>query len=81
MPHLRSQASRVSDWGVFMLQFMRLGIHGWLGVNEGKHGTCVAVNALPTMLASPLSTKTLHEALLLDKSFKDNVKIFEAESY
>ena len=78
VPRLRSHASTVSDMS--LLQFMRLGIHGWLGVNEGKHGTCVAVNALPTMLASPLST-TLQEAMLLDKSFRDNVIIFEAESY
>ena len=77
MPRLRSHPG--SD--MFQFQFMRLGIHGWLGVNEGKHRTCVAVkNVMPTMLTLPLST-TLQDAMLLDKSFRDNVIIFDAESY
>ena len=45
----RLKAHPFSDY----VQFMRLGIHGWLGVNEGKRGTCVAVNANPVMLPSP----------------------------
>ena len=67
MPRLK--AHPFSDF----LQFMRLGIRRLLGVNEGKHGTCVAVNANPAML--PPST-TLLKVMLQDKSFRDNVLIF-----
>ena len=64
----RLKAHPFSDF----LQFMRLGIHRLLGVNKGKHGTCVAVNANPAML--PLST-TLLKVMLQDKSFRDNVLV------
>ena len=51
---------------------LRINVHGWLGVHERKHGTCLAFNGPAARL--------LKSAMLLDDSFKRGVEVLKEGS-